>query len=237
MAIFFFFFVSFSAEDGLRLSVCRRGPDARPSPCPSASASNTKPTSSSAPEPNPFAGLDLNALFSVSPELLSGLSQILSQLAQCAPGAETELSQLFQRLGLSDVRSAAQNPERLQQLIQQVLAQLPQLAQYMPQLLAMLSSLNQAAVSSAAASTSPSPSPSASPSSPPAVHPHVRCDGCDGPVVGIRWKCSVCPDYGTLSNRSPSPLFSLSLYLRISREQISARSVRRVGTFIRASTL
>ncbi|KFO33416.1 Sequestosome-1 [Fukomys damarensis] len=29
----------------------------------------------------------------------------------------------------------------------------------------------------------------------PMVHPNVICDGCDGPVVGTRYKCSVCPNY------------------------------------------
>ncbi|XP_034038121.1 sequestosome-1 isoform X2 [Thalassophryne amazonica] len=32
-------------------------------------------------------------------------------------------------------------------------------------------------------------------SPPPAVHPNVTCDGCDSPVVGTRFKCSVCPNY------------------------------------------
>ncbi|XP_018592824.1 sequestosome-1 isoform X1 [Scleropages formosus] len=27
------------------------------------------------------------------------------------------------------------------------------------------------------------------------VHPNVTCDGCEGPVVGTRFKCTVCPDY------------------------------------------
>ncbi|XP_040296806.1 sequestosome-1 isoform X2 [Bufo bufo] len=27
------------------------------------------------------------------------------------------------------------------------------------------------------------------------VHPNVTCDGCDGPVVGNRYKCLICPDY------------------------------------------
>uniref|UniRef100_A0A8C7E4F8 Sequestosome 1 n=1 Tax=Naja naja TaxID=35670 RepID=A0A8C7E4F8_NAJNA len=31
------------------------------------------------------------------------------------------------------------------------------------------------------------------------VHPNVTCDGCEGPVVGARFKCVVCPDYDLCS--------------------------------------
>ncbi|XP_061644545.1 sequestosome-1 isoform X2 [Phyllopteryx taeniolatus] len=31
------------------------------------------------------------------------------------------------------------------------------------------------------------------------VHANVTCDGCEGPVAGVRFKCSVCPDYDLCS--------------------------------------
>ncbi|XP_064181961.1 sequestosome-1 [Anguilla rostrata] len=33
----------------------------------------------------------------------------------------------------------------------------------------------------------------------PMVHPSVTCDGCEGPVAGTRFKCTVCPDYDLCS--------------------------------------
>ncbi|KAM6953261.1 sequestosome-1 [Aplochiton taeniatus] len=37
------------------------------------------------------------------------------------------------------------------------------------------------------------------PHGPPMVHPNVTCDGCEGPVAGTRFKCTVCPDYDLCS--------------------------------------
>uniref|UniRef100_A0A1A8DWZ2 Protein ref(2)P n=1 Tax=Nothobranchius kadleci TaxID=1051664 RepID=A0A1A8DWZ2_NOTKA len=45
----------------------------------------------------------------------------------------------------------------------------------------------------------PPHAPPPHPGPPPAVHPNVTCDGCEGPVVGTRFKCSVCPDYDLCS--------------------------------------
>ncbi|XP_028271803.1 sequestosome-1 [Parambassis ranga] len=35
---------------------------------------------------------------------------------------------------------------------------------------------------------------------PPVQHPNVTCDGCEGPVIGTRFKCSVCPNYDLCSS-------------------------------------
>lgn len=37
------------------------------------------------------------------------------------------------------------------------------------------------------------------PHHPPMTHPGVTCDGCDGPVAGTRFKCTVCPNYDLCS--------------------------------------
>ncbi|KAK1803898.1 hypothetical protein P4O66_003842 [Electrophorus voltai] len=43
------------------------------------------------------------------------------------------------------------------------------------------------------------PPPMGPPHHPPMVHPSVTCDGCEGQVVGTRFKCTVCRDYDLCS--------------------------------------
>nr|XP_057920164.1 sequestosome-1-like [Doryrhamphus excisus] len=32
------------------------------------------------------------------------------------------------------------------------------------------------------------------------LHPNVTCEACNGPVVGVRFKCSICPNYDLCSD-------------------------------------
>eukprot|EP00026_Physarum_polycephalum_P006536 Phypoly_transcript_06584.p1 GENE.Phypoly_transcript_06584~~Phypoly_transcript_06584.p1 ORF type:complete len:510 (+),score=78.76 Phypoly_transcript_06584:83-1531(+) len=66
------------------------------------------------------------------------------------------------------------------------------------------------------------------------VHENVTCDGCQGPVVGIRYKCSVCPDYdlcescevkGDIHNAS-HPLLKIALPLNQSMKTWGSRGGR-----------
>ena len=45
------------------------------------------------------------------------------------------------------------------------------------------------------------PKPSSQEQANPVVHHRVQCDGCDtSPIVGVRYKCSVCPDFDFCEN-------------------------------------
>ncbi|XP_067312864.1 sequestosome-1 [Pseudorasbora parva] len=41
---------------------------------------------------------------------------------------------------------------------------------------------------------------------PPMQHPGVTCDGCEGPVAGTRFKCTICPNYDLCSSCQSSGL-------------------------------
>ena len=47
------------------------------------------------------------------------------------------------------------------------------------------------------------------------VHPLVSCDGCEGKVVGSRFKCSVCPDYDLCSSCESKGLHAQHFMIRI----------------------
>lgn len=53
------------------------------------------------------------------------------------------------------------------------------------------------------------------------VHPLVTCDGCEGQVIGSRFKCSVCPDYDLCSTCEGKGLHAQHQLLRIRNPGLS----------------
>lgn len=48
-----------------------------------------------------------------------------------------------------------------------------------------------------------------------AVHPRVTCDGCEGSVVGFRYKCMQCPDYDLCMSCENKKVHAQHLFMRI----------------------
>lgn len=67
-------------------------------------------------------------------------------------------------------------------------------------------------------------------SSAPMIHGGVGCDGCQGPVIGLRFKCTVCPDYDLCGSCE-----SKGLHSEHAKEQRWQR-VRNDGPFLLVST-
>lgn len=58
------------------------------------------------------------------------------------------------------------------------------------------------------------------------VHPDVICDGCNmSPITGIRYKCSVCPDYDLCSKCEASNIHSHPM-LKIRRNEQAPKFIR-----------
>jgi len=61
------------------------------------------------------------------------------------------------------------------------------------------------------------------------LHPHVTCDGCNGPVVGIRYKCAGCPDYDLCENCEAQKLTihdPSHIFMSIPRPRITGKCTR-----------
>ncbi|KAL5260230.1 hypothetical protein ACHWQZ_G010374 [Mnemiopsis leidyi] len=60
------------------------------------------------------------------------------------------------------------------------------------------------------------------------THPGVICDGCDGPVMGPRWKCSVCPDFDLCKPCKKKGIHSQHVFVKI---PFRLRTWNRCGNF------
>jgi len=47
------------------------------------------------------------------------------------------------------------------------------------------------------------------------THPGVTCDGCEGPIMGPRWKCSVCPDFDLCKPCKRKGIHSEHIFVKI----------------------
>lgn len=57
-------------------------------------------------------------------------------------------------------------------------------------------------------------------SNPGVFHPHVTCDGCEGPVRGLRYKCTECPDYDLCAGCKSTGLHSQHVMITIEKPGI-----------------
>lgn len=76
-------------------------------------------------------------------------------------------------------------------------------------------------------STIPKPAPTADP----ALHVGVSCDGCDGPVQGMRYKCLICPDYDLCERCEEKHLHNQHPMIRIVSPQDDTWKVKSVPCF------
>ncbi|KAL5260228.1 hypothetical protein ACHWQZ_G010374 [Mnemiopsis leidyi] len=60
------------------------------------------------------------------------------------------------------------------------------------------------------------------------THPGVTCDGCQGPVMGPRWKCSVCPDFDLCKPCKRKGIHSEHIFVKI---PFRLRNWRQCGNF------
>jgi next-to-BRCA1 protein 1 len=196
----------------------------------SAQFQGTNPTEKEAPttkpqEPNPFANLVNTPVAQLlnNPALLQAflgqflnnpqmLQQFLGQFLP--PGASNatipDLTRLFQNLGLNPQQAEKVDPQ--QQFQQGVSAFLnnPALKDLLSQFCSSVSSHQEPPATT----------------SDPDIHPGVVCDACGGGISGIRYKCSVCPDYDLCSSceaKQPGVHDPLHIFLKIAKPQNAGR--------------
>lgn len=56
-------------------------------------------------------------------------------------------------------------------------------------------------------------------------HPNVTCDGCQGPVIGFRFKCLVCPNYDLCEKCSVAGIHSEHNMIKMTKPETSPHSM------------
>jgi hypothetical protein len=156
-----------------------------------------------------FSNVPFGQLLNDPQKLQQLLGQFVGRINQEGLPNIPELTTLFQSLGLNPPQQGEQPKNENPQLqFQQLLAELvnnPLFKELLPHL------LNQFHCQQP---TNPNVNPSTAESD---IHPGVVCDGCNGTISGIRYKCATCPDYDLCSScESKSGIHDSShLFLKI----------------------
>lgn len=161
-------------------------------------AQKSEQASSQIPPFNPFANWqELFGNSHINPQFFE---QLGNRMSNAADNVESDLNKMFKNLGISGEGKKVPSVQEIQQNVEGLMNQMaenPFVKEYFSQFLAALSKMQQQVTNAAneAARAANAHFSGKEESSEPVIHPNVICDGCDSPIRGIRYKCSICANY------------------------------------------
>jgi len=175
-------------------------------------------------QPNPFAHLKNSPFGQLFGNInVEAFQQLLGQFITSANAQNTnipdlaDLTHLFENFGFNSAQQpeqakANEAPQQFEQLFAQVLNN-PALKDLATQFMAAFANLQPP-------QQYPSSTPNMNAPTSTDLHPGVFCDGCQKSISGVRYKCSVCPDYDLCSSCEARGIHdSTHLFLKISKPQ------------------